>query len=70
MLKSSFLCEMIFETTEGKSILIYYLQEVCICRCADEKPFWDGGEVLTSKLSAAFVNVGTNTHTASESILW
>lgn len=60
---------MIFETTKGNSALIYYLQEVCICRCADEKPFWDDRKVLTSKPSAAFANTSTNTHMASESIL-
>lgn len=70
MLWHNFLSKMIFfETTKGKSSLIYYLQEVCICRCADEKPFWDDRKVLTSKLSVAFANISTNRHTASESIL-
>lgn len=69
MLWHSFLSKVFFETTKGKSALIYYLQEVCICRCADEKPFWDDRKVLTSKLSAAFANTSTNTHTASGSRL-
>lgn len=52
---------VIFETTEGKSILIYNLQEVCSCRCADEQLFGENRKELTFKQSAAFANKNTNT---------
>lgn len=52
---------IIFEITEGKSTLIYNLQEVCICRCADALLLGENRKVLTFKQSAAFANISTNT---------